>query len=192
MQKTFQAMSSYSAIAAGIVALAYAYFFVVAQSVAMYSLSLMILGLLSIDVMVALYSRLKHVDEDMARLAMLLGVLAGFGMAVHGGYDLANAINPPAVLNTDLPSQIDPRGLVTFGLGGIALLKFSWLMTKDRQFPGTFLWVGMLSGVLSIVIYLARLTVLSPTNPMLLVPVLVNGFFLSPIWYIWLGKLLKK
>ena len=192
MTKAFQTLSSWEAILAGVSALAYAYFFVIAKDVTMYSLSLLLLGIFSIKVIIALFARLKKVDEDFARVAMILGVIGSAGMAVHGGYDLANAINPPALVNTDLPNQVDPRGLLAFGFSGFAILKFSWLMMKDKYFPDGLRLVGYVSGALLLVIYIARLTVLDPTNPILLYPVLLNGFILSPLWYLWIGFLYKN
>lgn len=180
-------MTSYTAIFAGLSALAYAYFFIVAKDVTMYSLFLLLLGLSSLEVFVALFGRLRAVHEDLARIAMALGVVGAAGAAIHGGYDLAIAINPPVVANADLPSQVDPRGLLTFGFMGIATFKMAWLLAKDKYFPTNLAWVGYASGVLLVVIYVARLTVLDPTNPVLLYPVLLNGFVLSPLWYLWLG-----
>ena len=191
MTKTFQTLSSAESFLAGISALSYAYFFIVAKDPLMYSLSLLLLGVFSLKVMVALFGRLQKVDQDFARIALIFGIFGAAGMAIHGGYDLANAINPPAVLNTDLPSQVDPRGLLAFGFTGFAILKFSWLMAKDSYFPNGLRWIGFLSGALLVVIYVARLTVLNPANPILLYPVLVNGFVLGPLWYLWLGKVFR-
>jgi hypothetical protein len=59
--------------------------------------------------------------------AALLGIGAALGTAAHGGYDLANAVNPPSVSAdfhsglSALPNQIDPRGLFTFGVAGLAV-----------------------------------------------------------------------
>lgn len=185
-------MFSSVAFLAGLSALAYAYFFVVARDPMLYSFFLLLLGVCSIEIMVALFGRLKHVHEDMARLAMVLGVIGAAGMAIHGGYDLANAINPPAAVNADLPSQIDPRGLLSFGFLGLGILKSSWLMTKDKGFPQGLQWTGYATGILLVIIYLARLTVLDPTDPILLYPVLINGFIVNPIWYLWIGKVFAE
>lgn len=192
MKKSFEEMIAITAILAGIAALGYAYFFVVAKDATMYSLFLLLLGLLSLEVFIGLYSKLKETNEDYARVAMILGVIGAVGSAVHGGYDLANAINPPAVLNADLPSQIDPRGLLAFGITGIAVVKTSWLMSKNTFFPNGLSMLGLLSGILLVIIYLARLTVLDPKNPVLAYPILIEGFIVNPIWYIWLGTVLKK
>lgn len=185
-------MSSYTAYAAGIAALAYAYFFVVAKDVTMYSLFLLLSGLLATEVFIALFGKLKNVDEDFARIVLILGIFGSMGAAIHGGYDLANAINPPAIVNADLPNQVDPRGLLAFGVTGLAVLKAAWLMTKSNFFPKNLATLGFVSGILLVVIYIARLTVLDPTNPVLLYPVLLEGFIIAPIWYLWLGTVFKK
>src|SRR5919106_5309686 len=78
------------------------------------SLFLTLIGLFSTAVLVAVYDRLRETDATFALLALLFGIAGALGSAVHGGYDLANAINPPALASADLPSEIDPRGLLTF------------------------------------------------------------------------------
>ena len=151
------------------------------------SLFLMLIGLLSIAVLVAIYNRVRETDATFALLALLLGVAGAVGSAVHGGYDLANAINPPASVPADLPSQIDPRGLLTFAVSGIALFIIAGLIWKGKQFPIGLAYLGGVSPILLIVLYLGRLIVLAPTNPVVLVPALLNGFLINPAWYIWLG-----
>lgn len=114
------------------------------------------------------------------------------GAALHGGYDLATVIHPPATPVPELPNPVDPRGLLTFGFTGVALLKLSWLMGRSQGFPRNLPVLGYLSGVLLLVIYLARLLILDPTNPLLLYPVLAEGFIVNPLWYLWLGATLRR
>lgn len=185
-------VGSYSAILAGVFALLYAYFFVIAKDPALYSLMLLLLGLATFELIILLYPRLAEVHRDFARVAAALGVIGASGMAIHAGFDLANAINPPEALNIALPSQVDPRGLLTFGFMGLATIKISYLLSKSKDFPKGLAVVGYVSGFLLLVIYVARLTVLSPANPILLYPVLINGFVLNPLWYFWLGYFLLK
>lgn len=192
-ESTFNIMTSYTALLAGVFAFAYAYFFIVAKDATLYSTFLLLLGLAALEVFVALYGKVKGVHEDFARIVLVLGVIGAAGTAIHGGYDLANAINPPEALNLALPSQVDPRGLLTFGFMGVAIVKLSYLLSKSKKFPQGLSYLGYLSGALLVIIYLARLTVLSPANPLLLYPVLLNGFIVGPLWYFWLGySLLKK
>lgn len=187
-----RSLPSIEAFLAGFFALCYAYFFIVAQNVLLYSLFLLLFGLFALKVIVALYNRLEDEDKYLARVALVLGVIGTAGAAVHGGYDLANAINAPTALNLDLPNQIDPRGLLAFGFTGLATVKFAWLMTRNSYFPKWLPVVGGISGVLLMVIYAARLIVLDPMNPVLLYPVLLNGFILGPLWYLWIGVALRK
>lgn len=188
----FKSFSAISAIFAGLSGLAYSYFFIVAKEPMYYSLFLMLMGLFGLKVAVYLYTRLKEKDEGWALVAAVLMIAGSLGSLVHGGYDLANTINPPANMNLDLPSQVDPRGLLAFGLTGLGIIKFSFLMNKDKFFPGNLAFLGVVSGILLVIIYLARLTVLSPTNPILLYPVLIEGFLINPIWYFWLGMRINK
>ena len=180
------------AFGAGLSGLAYAYFFVIARDITLYSLFLALLGLFGLKLFIMLYGRLKDVDVNMARVGVALGVLGAFGALVHGGYDLANAINPVRGVNPNLPNQIDPRGLLTFGLTGFGILKISYLMGKDKSFPEGLSYLGLLSGVLLIMIYLARLIILDPANPLLAYPILVEGFIVGPLWYLWLGVACAK
>jgi hypothetical protein len=151
------------------------------------SLFLTLIGLFSTAVLVAVYDRLRETDATFALLALLFGIAGALGSAVHGGYDLANAINPPARASADLPSEIDPRGLLTFAASGIALFIVAWLIWKGRQFPIGLAYLGWVSALLLIILYLGRLITLDPTNPVVLVPALLNGFLVNPAWYIWLG-----
>lgn len=189
---SFNSYASLVAILAGLSWLSYAYFFVVVRDPFSYSLSLLLAGLFSLKVAVALFAKLEGVEKNFARIALILGVIGSSGVMIHGGYDLANAINPPALNNPDLPNQVDPRGLLAFFVSGLAVLKFGWLMTSSSYFPKNLGYLGMLSGVLLLVIYWGRLVILDPTNPILLYPVLIEGFIVAPLWYLWVGMALKK
>ena len=188
----FRKDSYISAYLAGVSWLLYAYFFVIAKDVTLSSLFLTLGGLFSVKVFTALYQMLKEVDGGFALTFTVLGVAGALGTMVHGGYDLANAINPPVLVNLDLPSQIDPRGLLAFGITGLAILKASWLMGKVKTFPQNLVLLGLVSGVLLIVIYLGRLIVLDPTSPVLKYPILIEGFIVNPLWYLWLGYIFQK
>ena len=93
---------------------------------------LLFLGLLSTVAIVGLYSRLREIDAPFAVWALVLQLAGAFGAAIHGGYDLANAINPPGA-DSIFPSAVDPRGLLTFGVGGIGLFVMSWQTARCRR-----------------------------------------------------------
>lgn len=178
-----------SSCVAGIAWFLYAYFFVIAQDPFVSSVFLTVAGFLSLEVFVALYLRLREVNEGWALIALLLGAAGAIGTAIHGGYDLANAINPPLVVNADLPNQVDPRGLLAFGATGLALLKFTYLMWVGKKFTQELRMLGFISGILLLVIYLGRLIVLNPAAPILKYSILIEGFIVNPLWYILIGYL---
>ena len=43
-----------------------------------------------------------------------------------------------------------------------------------------------------IVVYLGRLIVLTPSNPLVLLPAAVTGFIVNPLWYLLLGLSLRR
>jgi hypothetical protein len=143
-------------------------------------------GFLAVVVFVGVYDRCRQATPALAVLFLVFGVAGGLGAAVHGGYDLANALHPPALLPGDAPNAIDPRGLLTFGVTGLAFLLIGLLVGEGRG------WLGYLAGTLLIVVYLARLVVLSPTSPVVLGPAALAGFIVDPAFYIWLGLWLRR
>jgi hypothetical protein len=121
--------------------------------------------------------------------------VGAIGSAIHGGYDLANALHPPASdlgALADLPSQVDPRGLLTFGVTGLGMLVIAWLMGRSGEFPRVLSYLGYVLAVLLLVLYLGRLIVLQATSPIIVVPALLAGFLVNPIWYIWVGLVLWR
>jgi hypothetical protein len=150
-------------------------------------LFLMVGGLLAAVVMVALYERLRDVDRSLALLALLLATVGALGSVIHGGYEIANIAHAPPAAPPDLPSQLDPRGLVTFGFTGLGLLGFAVLMRRSPRFPPRLGSLGVVTGVVLIVVYLGRLIIFSATNPIVLLFAGAAGFILAPAWYLWLG-----
>lgn len=188
--KNFNSLISLSAFGAGLSGLAYAYYFVIAQDPLFSSIFLTLSGIFALKVFVGLYLKLKGVDEGYASLMAVLGILGGAGTLIHGGYDLANTLNPAVTQLTLNPA--DPRGLLAFGVTGLAIFKASWLMSRSKNFPANLANLGYLSGVLLLVVYLGRLIVLDPGQPVLRYPILIEGFIVNPVWYIWLALSLKK
>lgn len=195
--RSFEPFAGTSAILVGLFLLLYAVAFIIvgrsapALAVLLSSIFLLGAGLLSTAVLTALYERLREIDPPAALWALLLGVAGALGSAIHGGFDLANALQPPsasglAVLG-ELPNAVDPRGLLTFAVAGLALFVISSLITRDRRFPAALGYLGYLDAFLLVVLYLGRLIILTPSSPIILVPAILNGFLVNPIWYGWLG-----
>ncbi len=195
MTTQYERFAGYAAMLAGVVGLLYSISFVVLQNNLLSGLFLMAGGLLSLAVLVALFNRLAEADSALALLGLLLASAGALGAAIHGAYDLANAINPPGELAgpaANLPFAIDPRGFLTFGVAGLALLAAAYLMGRGGRFPKAFRLLTFVLSLLLILIYLGRLIVLTPTSPLILGPAALAGFILNPIWYIWLGLELRK
>lgn len=159
------------ALAASAASFIYAVSFVILPRIAsepaglLSPLFLMLAGLLATPLLVALYERLRATDQPVALLGLLLGAFGAIGGAVHGGYDLANAINPPPAPVSELPNQSDPRGLLTFGVAGLGWLVLSSLIARGAALPRGLGLLGYLFGALLLTLYLARLTVLTPPTP---------------------------
>ena len=188
---SFERFGGLCAILAGLAGFLYAVAFIVLRNTLLSALCLLLIGLLSTAVLTAVYDRLRETDAAFALWALLLGIVGAFGSTIHGGYDLANAINPPPAV-PDLPNPIDPRGLLTFGVTGIALAVVAWLMRRGGHFPSRLSVLGYATAILLLVLYLGRLIVLDATNPVILVPALLNGFIVNPAWYVWLGVVLWR
>ncbi len=150
-------------------------------------LFMMLGGLFTLPVFVAIFQRLRATDAGFALWALLLGTFGALGSAVHGGYDVANFFNPPSVSAAALPNQIDPRGLLTFGLSGLAVFVVAHLIGRGERFPRPLGTLGYLLSILLIILYLGRLIVLNPASPIILIPALLTGFIVHPAWYLWLG-----
>lgn len=158
------------------------------------ALFLMLGGLLTAVVQIALYNRLRRVDDPWALLAFLFGVAGAVGAIMHAGYDLANAVHPSAAgaqALAGLPSQVDPRGLLTFGIGGASLLIVAWLMGQDPVFPRGLGTLGFVLAILLVVLYLGRLIIVTPIHPVMAMVSLLTGFLIGPAWYGWLGIVLR-
>jgi hypothetical protein len=123
---------------------------------------------------------------------VLFSALGFLGAIMHAGYEIANIIHLGKSPTSNLASQVDPRGLLTFGLSGLGVLLFGWLMARSGRFPNGLGRFGQLAGALMIVVYLARLTLYTPTNPLVLVGAGVTGFIASPVFFIWLGRTLLR
>ena len=181
-----------AALAAAAAGLAYSISFVVLSRVSpgagrlLSSIFLLAGGVLSVFVLAGLYDRLRESQPALALLALVLTAAGGLGAAVHGGYDLANVAHPPASLPADVPNPVDPRGLLTFGVTGLALF------VVGRLLVGGLRALATVAAVLLVLVYLARLIVLSPTSPLVLLPAALAGFLVTPAFYVWLGLWLLR
>jgi hypothetical protein len=184
---SFARFAGTCAIFTAIASFLYAVAFVILQNVLLSALFLTAVGLFSSAVLVAVYYRLRETHAAFALWGLLLGTAGALGSLVHGGYDLANATNPVNPALAELPSPVDPRGLLTFGVSGVALFVIGWLIVTGGQFARGVGYIAYLSAFLLVVLYLGRLIILDPSNPVILIPALLNGFVVSPVLYLLFG-----
>ena len=187
-----QRAAGWAAIASAALGVLYAVAFLLLHRPALSSACLLLGAIASTVVFVALQARVGTISPPAAQWALLAATLGALGAMAHGGFDLANALHPPAGANPDLPNAVDPRGLLTFGLSGLGTLAFAALLLRDRRTPRALGWLGVLSALLSIALYLGRLVVLDPANALIAIPAVAEGFVVNPVWYAWLGMLLMQ
>jgi hypothetical protein len=181
----FERVGGWAAIATAVAGAGYAVSFVALKHAGLSALFLMLAPLLSTFALVALYGRLRAADPLLAIWVLGLGIASAIGASVHGAYDLANVLHPPSSM-PDLPNPIDPRGFLTFGLAGAALLGASGLIARTPELPTWVAPAAILLGVVLVLTWLGRLIVLDATSPFVLGPALVAGL-LSPAFYLGLG-----
>ena len=148
-------------------------------------------GLVVSAVLVGVYHRIRHLDQAFALWGLALGLVASAGSAIHGAYDLANFVKSPEgapASLSNLPNAVDPRGLMTFAVSGMAILVLSWVIVRGGELPQRLGQLGFVTGVLLILVYLGRLIILNPKNPAVLTAAVLSGFVLNPLWFAWVGR----
>ena len=195
--RPFERAGGAAAFVAGVIGLLYSVVFVIVSRAApeagrfLAPLLLMLGGIIAVLALTAVYERLREIDHGYALVGLLFGVIGAVGSAIHGAFDLANALHPPASL-PDTPDAVDPRGFLTFGIAGLAVFVISSVMARDAGFPRALAMLGYASGVLLVLIYLGRLIILDAASPLILAPAALEGFIVNPAWYLWLGAVLSR
>ena len=144
MTAGFERAGGLAAIGVAVVGLLYSIAFVVFDEDLTTGLLLLLTGLLTIVALTATYFRVREVEAGFALLALVFGVIGGAGAAIHGGWDLAYEIESEAP-SPAVPHYVDPRGLLTFGFVGVAVLLVAWLIGRGSLFPAR---LGLLGYVL--------------------------------------------
>ena len=192
MKASFERFAGWGAILAGLSGFLYSISFIVLRNELLSALFLMLGGLFSTAALTALYQRLRETESGFALLGFLLSLSTALGSTIHAGYNLANAIHPPDIDIASLPNAIDPRGLLTFGVSSLGLSLLAGLMTQNTSFPKGLAYLGYLSAILMMILYLGRLIILQATHPAIVIPALLEGFIVNPIWYVWLGSVFLR
>jgi hypothetical protein len=191
----FERLAGTAAVVAAVLAVVYAITFVLISATSdlkapLTAFALTAGGLLSSLALVAVYERVRSMEPSFALLGLLVGFAGTLGAALHGGYDLANVFHPPSIASGPFPSQVDPRGMLTFLASGLGVLSLTWASHRAVAYPPRLVMLGYLLGVLLVIIYLGRLIVFDPDSVLLLIPAGLAGVIVSPLWYGWIGYLL--
>jgi hypothetical protein len=145
-------------------------------------------SLASTLVWVAIYARLRETDAAFALWALIVGIVGHFGSVAYGGYDLAASVtNGQQPTIGRIIDQASPQGLFTFGVVGLSLFVIAWMIERGGTFPRPLGYVGYVFALLSIYIYPARVILQQLNNPALAGPIILIGFIVGPLFYIWLG-----
>lgn len=186
-EPSFNRIAGWSAILTAAIAFIYSIAFVVLKSDGLAAIALLAGGLLTVAAVLGLRARIRSGAPNLTDLGSAFAVVGSLGASIHGAYNLAVVIHPPAVA-TDFPSPIDPRGFLTFGISGLGVLILSVAAMSSGRLPRKLAWLGAAFGVLLVLVYLGRLIVLDATSPLILVPAAIAGLVASPVFYVWLGR----
>jgi hypothetical protein len=185
----FDRWAGLAALAGAALAIVYSVAFVVLANKLLYSAALTAGSLLSAIALFAVYGRVRAAGP-LAQVGMIFALAGVTGAAIHGAFDLADAIHPEAASNLVGPHPLDPRGFLTFGLAGLGILLLSWAGLGLAGLQRPLLYLGLLFGILLLVVYFGRLIVLDPKNVLVLGPAGLTGLIVGPLWYAWFGWLL--
>jgi hypothetical protein len=152
---------------------------------------LMLGGLGTVPVLVALYVRLRETDAGLALTAFLLGLGAALGAVLHGSFNLGAEVSPPEPAS--LGQEDVARGALRYLVLGLFFLLTAWLIQEGRTLPMGLAYLGYLGGAILIFIYIGRLfDFITPDDYVSLIPPIVYGFAVHPLWYLWLGWILWR
>jgi len=197
MSASYRRFAGLAAYLVAIGGVAYSILFVIAVKAASQPVDtaswtlLLIGGVLSTAVLVSLYQILRETDAGFAMWGLLLGFVGAAGSIIHGGFELARVI--PTEVHVTLPGNaVDPRGLLTFGLTGLGLVILSNLIRRSPGLPTGLGTLGIALGVLLMLVYLGRLFIVDPNEPVLLGAAALAGVVAHPAFFVWLGRALRR
>jgi len=204
MNRSFERFGGLSAMLVGALSILYAVFFLVIarQNESLGTTGswviLAVSGIFSSAAFVALYQRLRPAAEGFALWGLALGLFSSFATLMHGAYQAlslmtlasAGAEQRAAIeLVRMTPSQLDPAGLGTFGVIGLASLVTGLIIIVGGRLPRMLGYLAVGNAVLLITLFFA-----SAANAQTLV--LLSGGLTSvivgPIFWLWLGRELRR
>ncbi len=155
------------------------------------ALLLMVGGVATTAVLIAVYGRLAPVDPGFALWALVIGVAGAIGSALHGAFDLAPLAHKVATSPIGA-NPTDPRGFATFALFALAVVVISWLILRGGGFDRRLAYIGFVAAALLMLIYLGRLIAYNPNIAWLKAAAYASGLVVNPVFFVWLGLELRK
>jgi hypothetical protein len=186
-------MAYLSAVIALAYSLSFGYYVQEGDRWAQYTSSglLMAGGLVGLPVLVALYLRVRIVDEGFAIIAVVIAAAAALGSVLHGAHDIAVFANPEvATGNAEYPNFTDPRGFSTFALFGLGMIVLA-AMCRAARVAKFIPVVGAMTGALTLIVYIGRVTVLDPKRWWVAIAAVGSGVIGVPLWNVLVGRALR-
>ena len=163
------------------------------------SLCLFVSGLLTTVVYAALHATPGTLAPSPRTWILALGVVSGVATTVHGLADLVDtdklahtygsgdaATRAAAAVAHATISQVDPRGLATFGIVGLVVFAFSRHVRQRSRFVGL---LGQILGVDMVLLFASSAFAAT-------VPILITGglasVILGPAWWLSVARLLHR
>ena len=134
---------------------------------------------------VAVYYRMRSVGEAWAFFATLVGVAASVSTMVAAMYQVANLRQNPPLAGV---SPTNPLGIMSFGLTGLWFLVANLLLWRTKT-PRVLVALGFVAAADLLAGFVAGL---SENGGVVFFSSLIAGAIGGPIYWLWLGRLLRR
>lgn len=156
-----------------------------------------LIAFLALFGIVAMYYRLRAVNEGWAFFATLIGVVASIGTLANAVYQVAQLRYLVSAASANLafaraeyflPSPINPLGVMTFALTGLWFLIAAVLMLRTN-FPKLLGYLGLIAFLDLAAGFIGSV---AGAGMVALIASLIAGAVGGPIFWLWLGLLLRR
>jgi hypothetical protein len=144
-----------------------------------------LVALWALFAVVAVYYRVRSVGEAWAFFATLVGVAASAGTMVAAMYEVANLRQNPPLAGV---SATNPLGVMSFGLTSLWFLianRLLWRTTTPRV-------LVLLGFVAAVDLFAGFVASLSQNGGVVYLTSLIAGAVGGPIYWLWLGRQLRR
>ena len=204
MNQSYARFGGLSAMIVGALSILYAIFFLVitprAEAVGALGswIILAVSGIFSSAAFVALYLRLRPASEGFALWGLVLGLFSSFATLTHGAWQAlvlttlnsADSSQRAAIeLMRMVPSPVDPAGVATFGVIGLASLVTGMIILVSGRLPRPLGTLAVANAVLLVTLYFATA---AGAQALILLSGGLTSVIVGPIFWLWLGRELRR